>query len=108
MGKWGKFADIGLGLLASQGIPLDQIIRRPRRRPRRRRGSLNYPAIASALYNVLKGNLRDDESEELEMVIVELARLIIEDRREDVEEEEEAPPPKRKRRRKTAKKKAKS
>ena len=108
MGKWrdaGKIGlNIGLGLLSSRtGIPLTQMIQRPRRR--RRRGSPDYAAIAAGIRDALQAELTDDEVEEVDLVVVEIARLAIGERQEDVVEEEEAPPPRRKRRkRKTAKK----
>ena len=111
MGKWrdaGKFGlNIGLGFLSSRtGIPLTEMIQRPRRR--RRRGSPDYAAIAAGIRDALQAELTDDEVEEVDLVVVEFARLAIGDRQEEVVEEEEAPPPKRKRRRKTTKKKLKS
>ena len=92
---------LGKGLLATQGIALDQILERSPQRRRRRRGSIDYAAIAAGIRNVLKRELVDDELEEIDMVTVELARLIIGERQP---EEEEAPPPRRKRRRKTTRK----
>ena len=93
--KWGNLAKflvpLGTGILASHGIPLplDQLINRPKRR-RRRRGSLDYAAIAVGLRAVLRDQLRDDELEEVDLVIAEIFRLVIAERQD---EEEEAPPP---------------
>ena len=105
---------LGKGLLASQGIPLDQIINRPKRRRRRRerRELPDIAALAVAFREVLQDELSDRELEEVDSAIVWLAQLIIEERQEDVvEEEEDDNPgmvtPRRKRRRKTPKKKAK-
>ena len=109
MGKWGNLAKflvpLGTGVLAAHGIPLplDQIINRPKRRRRRRRGSIDYVALATGIRETLKTQLSDDELEEVDMVLVEIFRLVIAER----QEEEEAPPPRRKRRKRTIKKKAK-
>ena len=107
MGKWkeaGKFGlNIGLGFLGSRSVPITEMIQRPRRR--RRRGSPDYPAIAAGIRDALQAELTDDEVEEIDLVVVEFARLAIGERREEEEEEEEAPPPRRKRRKKTVKKK---
>ena len=118
MGKWGNLAKLlvplGTGILASHGIPLplDQIINRPKRRRRRRRGSIDYVALATGLRDVLKTQLRDDELEEVDLVIAEIFRLVIAERQEDVEEEEEDDnpgmvTPRRKRRKRKAAKKVK-
>ena len=113
MGKWaevGKFGlNIGLGFLGSKGVPVDQMIKRSPRR-RRRRGSPDYTEIARGIRDVLKGELRDDELEEVDFVTVELARLVLVDRQPEEEEEIELiedPPPRRKRRKRTTKKKTK-
>ena len=104
MANWkGIGLAFGKSLLATQGISIDQIIDRPPRR-RRRRGSIDYAAIAGGFHDVLKRELTDDERGEVEMVVIEIARRIIEDRQP---EEEKAPPPRRKRRKRTTKKKAK-
>ena len=109
MGKWGNIGrfllPVGSSILAAQGlpIPLDAIIRRRPRR--RRRGSPDYAAIAAGIRDALHAELTDDEVEEVDLVVVEFARLAIGERQEEAEEEvEEAPPPRRKRRKKTAKK----
>ena len=106
--KWGNLAKflvpLGTGILASHGIPLplDQIINRPKRSRRRRRGSIDYVALATGIRETLKAQLSDDELEEVDLVIAEIFRLVIGER-----QDEEASPPRRKRRRKTVKKKAK-
>ena len=111
MGKWkeaGKFGmSLGLGLLGSRGVPITEMIKRPRRR--RRRGSPDYPAIAAGIRDALQAELTDDEVEEIDLVCVEFARIAFGERQEAEQEEEpeEAPPPRRKRRKKAAKKKGK-
>ena len=101
MAKWGKIGlTLGKGLLASQGISLDQLISRPKRQRRRRRGSTDYAAIAAGIREVLMAELSDDELGEVEFVVIEMARLVIQER----QDEEEAAQPRRKR---TTKKKAK-
>ena len=102
---WGKLKDIGidlgLGVPSNQGIPLDKLIDRPRRR-RRRRGSPDYAAIASGLYGALRDQLTEDELEEVELVAVEFARIAIATHAD----EEEEPPPRRKRRKRSPKQRA--
>ena len=105
MANWKKFAlDLGLGVLANQGIPLDKLIKRPRRRRRRGRGT-DYQFIATGFREVLQDELDDEALEELDSGIVLLAQQIIQEHQEEeeVEEVEEAPPPRRRKR--TAKKK---
>ena len=81
MGKWGNLSKflvpLGTGILASHGIPLplDQIIHRPKRSRRRRRGSIDYVALATGIRETLKAQLSDDELEEVDMVLVEIFRL---------------------------------
>ena len=79
MGKWrdaGKIGlNIGLGFLGSRGVPITEMIQRPRRR--RRRGSPDYAAIAAGIRDALQAELTDDEVEELDLVVVEIARLAI-------------------------------
>ena len=110
MGKWkeaGKFGlSLGLGFLGSRGVPITEMIKRPRRR--RRRGSPDYPAIAAGIRDALHAELTDDEVEDVDLVAVEFARLAFAERQEAEQEEEvPPPPPRRKRRKKAAKKKPK-
>ena len=120
--KWGQIGkqvgkiglDFGLGVLANRGIPIDELIKRPTRRRRRRRGSLDYESIAARFREVLKGELGAEAAEEVELVCVAIARAAILEHQEEAEEEaeevekvEEAPPPRQKRRRKATKRNAK-
>ena len=74
-------------LLSPRLIPITNMIKRPRRR--RRRGSPDYAAIAAGIRDALQAELTDDEVEEIDLVIVELARLAIGDERQEEAEEEE-------------------
>ena len=107
MANWkGLGMAFGKSLLATQGISLDQIIERPPRRRRRNRGSIDYANLAAGIRKVLKRELTDDELGEVEMVVIEIARLVIADRQPEDEKEIESPP-RRKRRKRTTKRKVK-
>ena len=68
-------------------------------------GEASTMKLSLPISGASKVHLRDDELEEIDMVTVEIARLIIGERQPEDEEEAEEPPPRRKRRKKTVKKK---